>query len=148
MSRPPRPWRTLAVALAIALAACGGPSSPRTAEEFIEAYAAAYRDKDVDAIMALRYDPNFARKAGVRADLARDIDAYNAAQDREEVEGDLATGGQWATAWASTRFVSERPHGNHIHVTVKIRDVPPMELVVLVRDGDSLKIHTRPSSVD
>ena len=150
MSLQPLRWSALAAAWAVALApaACGGPPSPRTAEEFIDAYAAAYRDKDADTIMALNYDPGLAQKAGVRADLAQGIDGYTREQERERIEQGLATDSQFVMAWASTRYVSERPHGDHTHVTVKIRDVPPMELVVLVRDGQTLKIHPRPSMIN
>lgn len=138
MSRPSLPWRTWAAALALALAppACGGPPSPLTAEEFIDAYRQAYRDKDVDTIMALQYDPRYAARAGVNEALARSIGDFNAAVERERIEREIATKSQWALAWEATTFVSERPHGDHIHVTVKIRDVPPMELVELVRDGE------------
>ena len=136
----------IALAAALMAAACSGP--PRTAEEFITAYAEAYRSGDVDAIMALRYDLDLARRAGVREDLAQAIDDFTREKDRAEIERDLAGNGQWAAAWAGTRFVSERPHDDHIHVTVSVRDLPPMELVVLVRDGETLKLHPRPSAID
>ena len=143
-------WSAVVVALGIALApaACGGPPVPRTAEEFIEVYRQAYRDKDVDTIMALQYNPNYAAKAGVSEALARSIGDYNLAEDRQRIEREIATKSHWALAWETAKYVSDRPHGDHIHVTVKLRDVPPMELVVLVRDGETLKIHPRPGAVD
>jgi ketosteroid isomerase-like protein len=137
-----------ALVLAITLTGCGGPPAPKTAEEFIDAYRQAYRDQDVDTIMALQFDPQYAARAGVSEALARTIGEFNAAVERERIEREIATKSQWALAWETTTYVSERPHGDHLHVTVRIRDVPPMELVVLVRDGETLKIHPRPSAVD
>jgi ketosteroid isomerase-like protein len=137
-----------ALGLILALTACGGPPAPKTAREFIDAYRQAYRDKDVDTIMLLQYDPQYAARAGVSEALARSIGDFNQATERERIEREIATKSQWALAWETTTCVSERPHGDHIHVTVKIRDLPPMELVVLVRDGDILRIHPRPNAVD
>jgi len=143
-----RSTAVVVLGIALAAAACGGPPAPRTPEEFIEVYRQAYRDKDVDTIMALQYDPDYAAKAGVSEALAKSIGAYNLAEDRERIEREIATKSQWALAWETTTYVSDRPHGDHIHVTVKARDLPPMELVVLVRDGETLKIHPRPSAID
>ncbi len=146
-TRHARGW-IVALGIVLGAAACGGPPAPKTAEAFIDAYRQAYRDKDVDTIMALQFDPQYAARAGVSEALARTIGEFNAAVERERIEREIATKNQWALAWETTTFVSERAHADHIHVTVKIRDLPPMELVVLVRDGEVLKIHPRPSAVD
>jgi hypothetical protein len=140
--------RTLiAGAIALAAAACDrSASAPQTASEFIEAYTAAYRAQDADRIMALRYDLELARKAGVSEDLAEAISGYSRVRDREALEQSLRTNDTWAQAWVATTLESERRHGDHIHVTVNVRGATTE--IVLVRDGGMLKIHPRPSMVN
>lgn len=122
------------------------PPSPQTPEEFVTGYSAAYRARDADTIMALRYNLELARKAGVREDLAQAVSDYNQAKERDELEKSLAANDAWAMAWSKTTLVEAREHEGHFHVTVNVAGA--RSGIVLMRDDGMLKVHPRPSFVN
>ena len=82
-------------------------------------------------------------KSGINPDLKEKISEYSLERDRQEIESDIKNRGFGYQAWTKTHYVSEKDHKEHIHVTVDVAGA--RSEVVLVRDGDSLKISPNPS---
>jgi hypothetical protein len=129
--------------LVLVSAACNRTPQTDTPEEFIAAMRDAYQSKDADDVMELTVDLKLLYGANVPAEFREELEQYNRDREREDLEREFERGGMWARAWSGTRYVSSREHGDHIHVKVEVERVPSE--VVLVRQGDSLKLHPRPS---
>lgn len=117
-----------------------------TPQEFVEKSAAAYRAKDVDAVLALTATPKILEEAGVSEEIREAVASYRAEEHRKEVAQEFQRGGLFYDAWCRTRFAEAREHGGHIHVTVSIEGA--RSELVLVREGGLLKIHPFPSLFD
>jgi hypothetical protein len=138
-----------AAAILLGLLRRAARAEARTAEEFIEKYVEAHRRGDVDAVLAMRVDPDplasGAAAGGSSARLAG-IDGELAAERRRALEESRDRRDLWWRTWERTRYVAETDHGDHIHVDI-IAGAARSE-VVLVRDRGLLKIYLHPSRFD
>lgn len=125
---------------ALTFAAC--TPHPDNPEDFIAAMRRAYERKNADTVMALTADVKTLHGANIPAEFREEIEQYSRDKEREDLESEFERGGMWARAWSSTRYVSSREHGDHIHVKVEVDRVPSE--VVLVRQDGSLKLHPHP----
>ena len=116
-----------------------------TARDFIEKYSAAYDREDVDTILKMRARPTAPDQDGVDLE-SKEHPAESLEKEREELERDIERRGFEYQAWKKTRYAGERVHGNHIHVDLEIAGARTE--VVLVHEGEILKIRTDPSRFD
>ncbi len=124
-----------------------GRARARTPEEFVQKMKEAYRRKDADSILAMKVAPELLKKAGVREDLRREIEAYSRERDRQELEQELEREGIWYKSWLMIRYAGHTEEAGHIHVSLSSGG--GRTSIVLVRDADGyLKIHPWPSLVD
>ena len=123
--------------------ACSSNDEARTPREFIESYSDAWRSKDVDTILRIRVRRKYP-DLPLPADLKTTIEEWWYAVEKEEVERAIQKHEFSYTAWTKTEYAGEREHGDHIHVDVNVGGT--RSTVVLVREGDLLKIHPHPSS--
>jgi hypothetical protein len=124
----------------VALPAC--TPKPVDPEDFIAAMRHAYERKDAETVLALTADIKTLHGAKIPAEFREEFEQYSRDKEREDLESEFERGGMWARAWSSTRYVSSREHGDHIHVKVEVDRVPSE--VVLVRQDGSLKLHPHP----
>lgn len=136
----------VAMSTTLLLSGCGVKTDCTTAEQFIKSYARAYQDGDIQAILKMRAPIGLLEKMDIDPALKREIRDYNAEKEKEELAQSLERDDMWTRAWKNTAYLSEKDHGDHIHVNVSVQGVP--SAVVLVRDGKFLRIHPRPSWFD
>jgi hypothetical protein len=133
---------TALVLILCSLAACSSNREARTPGEFVEKYSKAWKDGDVDAIMAMR-----SHKKLVDVELGPNMkEALNQASvddEREEIEASVKRHRFAYESWSMTEFVSAEDHGDHVHVNVRVGAANSS--IVLVREGDLLRIHPHPS---
>jgi hypothetical protein len=123
--------------------ACSSPEGARTPEEFVRAYSAAWDDQDIEAILNMRVRKTFVDRS-VPEDLTIPVEEYWYRLEQEEVQTSIERKDMFARAWATTRYDRHREHGDHIHVDVLVNGAGSS--IVLIRDGEFLKIHPDPSS--
>jgi hypothetical protein len=128
------------------LIGCGVKTDCTTAQDFIKSYSQAYRNGDANAIMKMRAGIGLLEKMDIDPVLKEELRNYNLEQERKELEEGLKQDGMWIRAWKNTVCAGEKDHGDHIHVNVTVDGIP--SAVVLVRDGEFLRIHPRPSWFD
>ncbi|MHB0968918.1 MAG: hypothetical protein ACYC7A_02175 [Thermoanaerobaculia bacterium] len=128
--------------LLVALSCAACTPRPDAPEDFIAAMRHAYERKDAETVTALTADIKTLHGVKIPAEFREELEQYSRDKEREDLESEFERGGMWARAWSSTRYVSSREHGDHIHVTVDV-DRARSE-VVLVRQDGSLKLHPRP----
>jgi RNA binding exosome subunit len=128
------------------LIGCGVKTDCTTAQDFIKSYSQAYRNGDANAIMKMRAGIGLLEKMDIDPVLKEELRNYNLEQERKELEEGLKQDGMWIRAWKNTVYAGEKDHGDHIHVNVTVDGIP--SAVVLVRDGEFLRIHPRPSWFD
>ena len=123
--------------------ACSSHREARTAQEFVEKYSKAWKSGDVDAILAMR-----SRKKLVDIDLKPNMkkafEEASIGDEKDEIEQSIKRHDFAYVSWSNTEYVSEQEHEGHIHVTVRVAGAPSS--IVLVREGEVLKIHPNPSS--
>lgn len=125
---------------------CGAKTDCTTAKEFIKSYSKAYQNGDAKAILKMRAGIGILEKLEMDPALKEEILNYDLEKEKEELEKSLKDDDMWVRAWKNTEYRSEREHGDHIHVEVTVQGIP--SAVVLVRDGEFLRIHPRPSMFD
>lgn len=125
---------------------CGAKTDCVTAKDFIEAYSKAYQSGDAKAVMKMRAGIGLLEKMDIDPALKEELADYSLEKETKELEESLERDDMWARAWKNTEYRSERAHGGHIHVEVAVNGIP--SAVVLVRDGEFLRIHPRPSWFD
>jgi hypothetical protein len=131
---------------ALLLAGCGVKTDCTTARDFIRSYSQAYRDGNVTAIIKMMAPTGIIEKMDIDPVLKEELRDYNLEKEKADLEQGFKNGDMWITAWENTEYKSEREHGDHIHVEVLVNGIPSS--VVLVRDGEFLRIHPRPSWFD
>ena len=131
---------------ALLLAGCGVKTDCTTAQDFIKSYSQAYRDGNVQAILKMRTGTGLLEKLTIDPVLKEELRNYDLEKEKAELEKGLKEDDMWVRAWKNTGYRSEQDHGDHIHVNVAVDGIP--SAVVLVRDGDFLRIHPRPSWFD
>lgn len=137
---------SLTLLAAVLLAGCGVRTDCTTAKEFIKSYSQAYRDKNVQAIMKMKAGTGVLEKMDIDPALKEELREYSLEKETEELAQGFMQDDMWVRAWKNTEYRSERDHGDHIHVEVTVDGIPTA--VVLVRDGEFLRIHPRPSWFD
>ncbi|MCC7538240.1 MAG: hypothetical protein IT379_18590 [Deltaproteobacteria bacterium] len=100
------------------------PGRVTTARAFVEAYASAWSRGDVSTILRMEM-PDAHTSEGVR---------------RSETEREIARRGLGYRISTGMRYASERDHGDHVHVVVRVAGVPSDDMV-LVRDGGALRLY-------
>jgi hypothetical protein len=125
------------------LVSCGQQHEARTAREFVERYTKAWQREDVDAIVAMKYDLkkfDIARIPQGKEGLLTD---YTFGKEKAEVEADIRARGFVYRLSTDLTYVSEQDHGDHIHV--RVAQGAARSDIVLVRDGEALKMFPYPS---
>jgi len=128
------------------LAGCGIKTDCTTAREFVKSYSQAYRDGNVKAVIKMMSPIGVIEKMDIDPALKEELRDYNLEKEKADLEQGFKNGDMWVTAWKNTEYKSEREHGDHIHVEVLVNGIPSS--IVLVRDGEYLRIHPRPSWFD
>jgi len=128
------------------LTGCGIKTDCTTAREFIKSYSQAYRDGNVKAVIKMMAPAGVLEKLDIDPALKEELRDYNLEKEKADLEQGFKNGDLWITAWKNTEYKSEQDHGDHIHVEVLVNGIPSS--VVLVRDGEFLRIHPRPSWFD
>ncbi len=128
------------------LSGCGVKTDCTTAQEFVKSYSRAYRNGDVKAVIKMMAPAGVLEKLDIDPALKEELRDYNLEKERADLEQGFKNGDMWITAWKNTEYKSEREHGDHIHVEVLVNGV--LSSVVLVREGEFLRIHPRPSWFD
>lgn len=136
----------LFAATALLLAGCGVKTDCTTAQEFVKSYSQAYRDGNVNAVIKMMAPIGVIEKMDIDPALKEELRDYNLEKEKADLEQGFKNGDMWITAWKNTEYKGEREHGDHIHVEVLVNGIPSS--IVLVRDGDFLRIHPRPSWFD
>ncbi|MDQ7797606.1 MAG: hypothetical protein RDU76_01510 [Candidatus Edwardsbacteria bacterium] len=139
-------WTALLFIGLAALAGCGVRTDCPTAQEFIKSYSQAYRNGDAKAIIKMRAGIGLLEKLGIDPALREQIADYTLEKEQQDLEESLERDDLWARAWKDTEYKSQKDHGDHIHVGVLVNGIP--SAVVLVREGEFLRIHPRPSWFD
>jgi hypothetical protein len=123
--------------------ACSSNHEARTPQDFVTKYSKAWSNGDVDAILAMR-----SRKKLVEVDLKpnmkKELEEASLDDEREEIEQSIKRHDFTSTAWSNTEYVSHQDHEDHLHVSVRVAGA--LSSIVLVREGEALKIHPNPSS--
>jgi hypothetical protein len=123
--------------------ACSSNREARTAQGFVEKYSKAWKSGDVDAILAMR-----SRKKTVDIDLKPNMrkafEEASIADEKDEIEQSIKRHDFAYLSWSNTEYVSEQEHEDHVRVTVRVAGAP--SFIVLVREGEVLKIHPDPNS--
>lgn len=134
-----------ASALLVALS-CGPPREARTAEEFVELYASAWEREDVDAILSLEYD--LSRFDASRIPPGKEVMIVNYRREnvRKKVENDIEGRGFGYRMNVGLKYVSSQAHGDHIHV--RVAQGAANADILLLRDGEVLKLFPYPSWFD
>ena len=124
------------------LLACSSNRGARTPEEFVTKYSKAWKSGDIEAILAMR-----SRKPLVEIDLKpgmkKELEEASLADEKDEIEQSIKRRDFEYLAWSHTEYVSHQEHEDHVHVSVRVQDAASS--IVLVREGEVLKIHPRPS---
>jgi hypothetical protein len=122
--------------------ACSLNREARTPQEFVEKYSKAWKNGDADVILAMR-----SRKKVVDVDLKPDmkkaLESASLADEKDEIEQSIKRRDFAYLSWSNTEYVSHQDHEDHVHVSVRVAGVPSS--IVLVREGEALKIHPNPS---
>jgi hypothetical protein len=135
---------SFALALLIcALSACSPAREARTPQEFVEEYSKAWKSGDVETILALRSQKKLV-DVGLKPNMKEALDQASLDDEREEIEQSIKRRDFGYVSWSMTEFVSARDHEDHVHVDVRVGGAN--SAIVLVRDGELLKIHPDPSS--
>lgn len=128
------------------IAVRNGRSRASTPQEFVEKYSDAFKRKSVGDVLKLTADPKTRLLEGIPDDLKKKVLKYSAEKDREQLKKQFKEEDMFYRAWCMTSFYEERPHGDHIHVTVDIQGAKAD--IILVREDGYLKIHPFPGIFD
>ena len=121
-------------------------SRAKTPREFVEKYSDAFKRKSAGDVLKLTADPRNHLIEGIPDELKKAILKYNAEKDREELKKQFKEEDMFYRAWCMTSFYEERPHGDHIHVTVDVQGAKAD--IILVSEEGYLKIHPFPGIFD
>jgi len=122
--------------------ACSSNRDARTPQEFVERYSAAWRSGDVDAIVAMRSRKKLV-DVELRPNMNKALEEASLADEKDEIEQSIKRRDFGYSSWSNTEYVSEKGHDDHVHVTVRVAGA--LSSIVLVREGEGLKIHPNPS---
>lgn len=122
--------------------ACSSNNEARTARKFVEKYSNAWRSGDVDAILAMRSRTKLV-DVDLEPNMKKSLEEATTADEKDEIEQSIKRRDFGYLSWSNTEYVSEQEHEDHIHVSVRVTGVPSS--IVLVREGEVLKIHPNPS---
>lgn len=128
------------------IAVRNGRSRAKTPREFVEKYSDAFKRKSAGDVLKLTADPRAGLLEGIPEDLKKEILRYSAEKDREELKKQFEEEDMFYRAWCMTSFYEERPHGDHIHVTVDVQGAKA-DIILVTEDG-YLKIHPFPGIFD
>jgi len=123
--------------------ACSSSREPRTPREFVERYSQAWKSGDVDAILAMRSRKPLV-EVDLRPEMKKELEEASLADEKDEIGQSIKRRDFAYVSWSNTEFDSAEDHQGHVHVSVRVSGVP--STIVLVREGEMLKIHPRPSS--
>jgi hypothetical protein len=122
--------------------ACSSNREARTAQEFVEQYSTAWKSKDVDAIVAMRSRKKLV-DVELKPNMNKALEEASLADEKDEIEQSIKRRDFAYSSWSNTDYVSEKEHDDHVHVTVRVAGA--LSSIVLVREGERLKIHPNPS---
>ena len=121
---------------------CSSNYEARTAQEFVEKYSKAWKSGDVDAIAAMRSRKKLV-DVELKPNMNKALEEASLADEKDEIEQSIKRRDFGYSSWSNTEYVSEQEHENHIHVSVRVAGATSS--IVLVREGEVLKIHPNPS---
>ena len=137
-----QPTSCFFVLLLIGVLACSSNREASTAQEFVTKYSKAWKNGDVDAILAMRSEDKLVEVDSVSR-VSKELEKASLANERQDIEQSIKRHDFAYISWSNTLYVSEQDHQDHIHVSVTVAGVPSS--IVLVREGGVLKIHPHPS---
>jgi len=132
--------------LAVLLSSCGHKNEARDAREFVEKYTNAWKREDVDAILSLQFDMKKFDASRIPPGKEVALLDYSPEKERKRVEEDIKAKGFSYLLSSDLTYVSEQNHGDHIHV--RVAQGAARTDIVLLRDGELLKIFPYPSWFD
>jgi hypothetical protein len=122
--------------------ACSSNREARTAQEFVEQYSNAWKSEDVDAIVAMRSRKKLV-DVELKPNMKKALEEASIADEKDEIEQSIKRRDFGYSSWSNTEYVSGKEHDDHVHVTVRVAGA--LSSIVLVREGEGLKIHPNPS---
>lgn len=125
-----------------ALCACSSNQEARTPQEFVEKYSKAWRNGDVEAIVSMQSRKKLV-DVELKPNMKKALEEASIADTKDEIEQSIKSRDFGYLAWTNTEFVSAREHDDHFHVDVSVSGATSS--IVLVREGEVLKIHPNPS---
>jgi hypothetical protein len=138
-------FRTVArvVVLIGVLSSCGHNDEARDAKEFVEKYTNAWKREDVGAIVSMEFDMKKFDVSRIPPGKELTLLNYSLEGVRKRVANDIESKGFAFLLSSDLKYVSEQDHGGHVHVRVA-RGAAKAD-IVLVRDGELLKLFPYPS---
>jgi hypothetical protein len=121
---------------------CSSNKEARTPQEFVAKYSKAWKSGDVETILAMRSHKPLV-DIDLKPDMKKELEDASLADEKDEIEQSIKRHDFEYLAWSNTEYVSHQEHEDHIHVSVRVQDAA--STIVLVREGEVLRIHPRPS---
>ncbi len=128
--------------LLFSVCACSSDREARTAQEFVKQYSEAWKSGDAHAILAMRSRMKLV-DIDLKPEMKEALEEASLADEKDEIERSIKRRDFSYVSWSNTEYVSDQPHGDHIHVAVRVAGA--LSSIVLVREGEMLKIHPNPS---
>jgi hypothetical protein len=122
--------------------ACSSNREARTPQEFVEKYSKAWKSGDADVILAMRSRKRLV-DVELKPEMKKALEEASLADEKDEIEQSIKRRDFAYVSWSNTEYVSHQDHEDHIHVSVQVSGVPSS--IVLVREGEVLKVHPNPS---
>ena len=108
----------------------------------MEKYTKAWKSGDADVILAMRSRKRLV-DVELKPEMKKALEEASLADEKDEIEQSIKRRDFAYVSWSNTEYVSHQEHEDHIHVSVQVSGVPSS--IVLVREGEVLKVHPNPS---
>jgi len=125
------------------LSSCGRNGEASDAREFVEKYTNAWKREDIDAVVSMEFDMKKFDASRIPPGKAPTLLNYSPENVRKRVEGDIESKGFSYRLSSDLTYVSEQNHGDHVHV--RVAQGAAKADIVLIRDGEVLKLFPYPS---
>jgi len=136
------PTSCFSALLLFGLLSCSSNREARTPQEFVAKYSKAWKSGDVESILAMRSQKPLV-DIDLKPEMKKELEDASLADEKEEIEQSIKRRDFAYLLWAEAAYVSHEDHQDHIHVSVSVGSAH--STIVLVREGDLLRIHPRPS---
>ncbi|OGU28086.1 MAG: hypothetical protein A2X66_00240 [Ignavibacteria bacterium GWA2_54_16] len=128
------------------LSSCSQNHEARDAKEFVEKYTNAWKRENVEAIVSMEYDMKKFDASRIPPGKEATLLNYTLENVTKRVEDDIKSKGFAYRLSSDLKYVSEQHHGDHVHV--RVAQGAANADIVLVRDGELLKLFPYPSWFD